>query len=335
MNALVGTTGRTALVWRKWNVFILLLAPIILLFIANPVFRQPGNLFNLWQQSSIIGVLAVGETMVVILGGFDLSVGAVSAVAGVLCYQMFSVGGGAGIAVAGIVGSLIACAIIGALNGLLVTKVRIGPLIATLGMLSLARGFVLVISGGRLVYAEGIGYSLSDLLQGAVLGMPVSGIIFIILAAGVGYLLRGTIYGQYVFAIGGNEKAAVLAGIPVTVVKVITYTACSVLAGVGGILLASRTASALPNAGVNYELQAITAAVIGGASLGGGKGSVTGTVLGVFLLSAIGNGLNLYNVSPFWQTGVTGAILLLAVGSSTADFSKLRLLGAKSPSVSR
>jgi ribose/xylose/arabinose/galactoside ABC-type transport system permease subunit len=330
VGTLIGRTSRTTLLWKKWNVFILLLAPIVLLFIANPVFRQPGNLFNLWQQSSIIGVLAVGETMVVILGGFDLSVGAVAAVAGVLCYLIFGVGGGIFVAALGVVGSLAACAIIGALNGLLITKVKISPLIATLGMLSLARGLVLVVSSGRLVYAQGVGYSLADLLQGAVFGMPISGIIFILMAVAVGYLLRGTIYGQYVFAIGGNEKAALLAGIPVTTVKIITYAACSILAGIGGILLASRTASALPNAGVNYELQAITAAVIGGASLGGGKGSITGTALGVLLLGAIGNGLNLYNVSPFWQTGVTGAILLLAVGSSTADFSNLRFPGRSS-----
>jgi ribose/xylose/arabinose/galactoside ABC-type transport system permease subunit len=313
--------------WRKWSVFILLLAPIVFLFIANPVFRQPGNLFNLWQQSSIIGTLAVGQTVVIILGGFDLSVGAVAAAAGVLCYLIFNAGNGPLIVTLGIFGSLLACAAIGAANGVLVTKINITPLIATLGMLSLVRGFVLVISGGRLVYAEGVGYSLSDFLQGSVLGMPVSGVIFIILALLIGYILRGTILGQYVFAIGGNERAATLSGIPVTTVKIIAYSTCGALAGIGGILLASRTASALPDAGTDYELQAITAAVIGGANLGGGKGSITGTVLGVFLLTAIGNGLNLYNVSPFWQTGVTGAILLLAVGFSSADFKKLGLTG--------
>ena len=302
--------------WQRWGIFIILAAPIAILLAVNPVFRRPGNLFNLWQQSSIIGVLAVGQTIVIILGGFDLSVGAVAALAGVICYLIFGFGGGVEIVALGILGGLAACALVGVINGLLVTRIRITPLIATLGALSLVRGFVLIVSDGQLVYAEGIAYDLAEFLQGSFLGMPVAGLIFMVLAVIAWILLRFTVFGQFVFAIGGNERAALLAGIPVSKVKIIAYALCSVMAGIGGILLASRTASALPNSGVNYELQAITAAVIGGASLGGGKGSVAGTVLGVLLLTAIGNGLNLYNVSPFWQTGVTGAILLIAVAFS-------------------
>ena len=302
--------------WKTSGLFIILLTPIALLFVANPVFRQPGNLFNLWQQSSIIGLLAIGQTLVIILGGFDLSIGAVAALSGVVCYLAFAamdspLGVGFGLGSA-----LVACAIVGIINGILITKLRISPLIATLGTLSLVRGFVLVTSDGRLVYAEGYGYAISEVLQGSVLYMPVAGLVFFVMAAVLAIVLRRTVYGQYVYAIGGNEKAALLAGLPVDRIKIATYAICSVLAGLGGILLASRTASALPNAGINYELQAITAAVIGGASLGGGKGSILGTVIGVLLLTAIGNGLNLYNVSAFWQTAVTGAILLLAVGIS-------------------
>ena len=309
------TSGFKAL-WQRWGIFFILAAPIAILLAINPVFRQPGNLFNLWQQSSIIGVLAVGQTIVIILGGFDLSVGAVAALAGVVCYLIFGYGGGIEILAAGMLGGLAACIVVGVINGLLVTKVKITPLIATLGALSLVRGFVLIVSDGQLVYAEGIAYDFAEFLQGSILGMPVAGLIFLVLAIVAWVLLRFTVFGQFVFAIGGNEKAALLAGIPVSKVKIIAYAICSVTAGIGGILLASRTASALPNAGVNYELQAITAAVIGGATLGGGKGSIAGTVLGVLLLTAIGNGLNLYNVSPFWQTGVTGAILLIAVAFS-------------------
>ena len=304
--------------WQRWGIFAVLVVPVAVLLVANPVFRQSGNLFNLWQQSSIIGVLAIGETLAIILGGFDLSVGAVAALAGVLAYLSFGLGDSAAVVVLGIGGALAACAIIGCLNGLLITVANITPLIATLGMLSLVRGFVLVVSNGQLVYAEGQGYTVADVMQGAILGMPVAGLIFAAFAVLAAVLLRGTIYGQYVYAIGGNERAAALAGIPVARVKIITYAACAFMAGVGGILLAARTASALPNAGINYELQAITAAVIGGASLSGGKGSVIGTVLGVVLLTAIGNALNLYDISPFLQTGVTGGILLLAVGFSSA-----------------
>jgi putative xylitol transport system permease protein len=326
--ATMAQSGNTSLRdhWQRWGIFLILAAPIVLLLAVNPVFRQPGNLFNLWQQSSIIGVLAVGQTMVISLGGFDLSVGAVAALAGVVCYMAFSYSAGGEMVVVGIIGGLAACAVVGTINGLLVTKLKITPLIATLGALSLVRGFVLIVSNGQLVYADGAGYDLSEFLQGSLAGMPVAGLIFIALAILTWYLLRFTVFGQFVFAIGGNEKAATLAGIPVTKVKIVAYSLCSVLAGVGGILLASRTASALPNAGINYELQAITAAVIGGASLGGGKGSIAGSVLGVILLTAIGNGLNLYNVSPFWQTGVTGAILLLAVGFSNFSDGSLRKL---------
>ncbi len=310
--------SRLADAWRSCGLYAVLLTPIVLLFAFNPVFRQPGNLFNLWQQSSIIGLLAVGQTLVIILGGFDLSVGAVAALAGVLCYLAFGLSDAPAMIAAGIVFSIVACALVGVVNGLLVTKLRITPLIATLGVLSLVRGFVLVISDGRLVYAEGYGYSLAEFLQGSFLGMPVAGLLFFVMAGLLWFLLRGTVFGQCIFAVGGNEKAALLAGLPVNKIKIATYALCSVLAGIGGIVLAARTASALPNAGVNYELQAITAAVIGGATLGGGRGSIPGTVIGVLLLTAIGNGLNLYNISAFWQTAVTGAILLIAVGVSMA-----------------
>lgn len=302
--------------WRRWGIFFVLAAPVMGLLAINPTFRQYGNLFNVWQQSSIIGVIAIGQTLVIILGGFDLSVGAVAALAGVLSYMIFAMGDGYVMVTFGLTGAILASALVGVLNGILVTRFRITPLIATLGMLSLARGAVLIMSDGRLIYAEGAGFDLSIMLQASILGMPVAGLIFFGFAALIGLLLRRTLFGQYVYAIGGNERAATLAAIPVTKVKVMTYALCSIMAGIGGILLASRTASALPNAGTNYELQAITAAVIGGTALGGGKGSIFGTVLGVILLTAIGNALNLYNVSPFWQTGVTGAILLLAVGFS-------------------
>jgi inositol transport system permease protein len=307
----------TMIPWRRWSIFIVLAAPVLALALLNPVFRQPGNLFNLWQQASIIGILAVGQTMVIVLGGFDLSVGAVAALAGVVCFLGFGLGDGYLPVLAGLAGAIGVCALVGLVNGALITKLKMTPLIATLGVLSLARGAVLVISNGQAIYAEqGVGYDFANALQSSFLGMPVSGLLFLAVAALGLLLLRVTIYGQFVYAIGGNEKAAVLAGIPVGRIKMITYCFCSAAAGLGGIVLASRTASALPSAGVNYELQAITAVVIGGAKLSGGKGSVFGTVLGVLLLTAIGNALNLYNISPFWQTGVTGAILILAVGIS-------------------
>jgi ribose/xylose/arabinose/galactoside ABC-type transport system permease subunit len=303
--------------WRRWSIFIVLAMPILMLAVFNPVFRQPGNLYNLWQQASIIGILAVGQTLVIILGGFDLSVGAVAALAGVICFIGFGTGDGYLAVGTGLAAALAVCGAVGAINGALVTKLKMTPLIATLGVLSLSRGAVLIVSDGQAIYAvEGTGYDFANFLQSSLWGMPVSGLLFL-LVAGIGIvLLRLTVYGQFVLAVGGNEKAAILAGIPVTKVKIITYCFCSLAAGLGGILLASRTASALPNAGVNYELQAITAVVIGGAKLSGGKGSVTGTVLGVLLLTALGNALNLYSISPFWQTGVTGAILIIAVGIS-------------------
>jgi len=302
--------------WNKYSLYMILLVPIAILLAINPIFRQGDNLLNLWQQASIIGLLAIGQTIVIIQGGFDLSVGAVAAFTGVLCYLIMGSTDNVIIMVLGLIVSVFLAAVIGLLNGVIVAKLRITPFIATLGMLSLVRGAVLIISDGHLVYAEGMGYKVAEFFQSNFFGMPISGLVFFASAILVTFILRKTVYGHFVYAIGGNERAASLAGIPVTKVKIISYALCSALAGLGGILLASRTASALPNAAINYELQAITAAVIGGAALAGGKGSIAGTVVGVILLTAIGNALNLYNVSPFWQTGVTGAILLLAVGFS-------------------
>ncbi|SFO38456.1 ABC transporter permease [Actinomadura madurae] len=311
-------TGRAALRWLAgtWDRFgsgIILVLPALFLVMANPQFRDGENLINVLQQASIIGVIAIGQTMVLILGGFDLSVGAVAAMAGVATYLFFGADPSPGAIVGGIAGGLLLGALIGSANGFMIAKVRINPLIATLGAMSLVRGLVLIVSDGKLVYAQGSAAGFANLVQGRVLGVPVSGLIFLLVTVAGWGVLRLTAFGQSVYAIGGSERAALLSGIKVARIKVITYAACGLLAAVGGLMLATRTASALPNAATNYELQVITAAVIGGCSLKGGKGSIWGTVLGVLMLAVIANGLDLYGVSVFWQTAVTGVVLLIAV----------------------
>jgi ribose/xylose/arabinose/galactoside ABC-type transport system permease subunit len=315
--ALATSRARIAQLWTRFGVGLVLVLPALFMAVSNSDFRNWENLVNVLQQASIIGVIAVGMTVVLITGGFDLSVGAVAAMAGVVAFMLFGDNPATITIILGLAGGLGAGVVAGVGNGLLIAKVKINPLIATLGTLSLLRGLILIMSDGKLVYAEGRAIDFSDVVQSKVLGIPVAGLVFLGAATIVSALLRLTTFGQSVYAIGGSERAAVLSGIAVDRVKMLTYALCGVLAAVAGLILASRTASALPNAAVNYELQAITAAVIGGARLGGGKGSVWGTVLGVLMLAVIANGLDLYGVSAFWQSAVTGVVLLVAVTLST------------------
>ena len=314
--------------WTRFGLPIVLLLPFLFMMLTNETFRRPDNLLSVLQQASIIGIIAVGQTAVLILGGFDLSVGSVAALSGVIALLIFGSNGSLGLITLGILVGVAVGALSGSVNGTLISWLRINPLIATLGMLTLIRGLVLVITGGELVYAQGGASRFTVLALGTILSMPVPAVIFFVVVLFMWGLLRLTTFGQYIFAIGSSEAAATLSGIPVRRTKLITYILCALLAGLAGIILAARTGSALPTAAETYELQAISAAVIGGVRLNGGKGSVWGTVLGVLMLAVVANGLNLYGVSPFWQPVVTGAILLIAVALYGVGGGRERTVGA-------
>jgi putative xylitol transport system permease protein len=289
-----------------------LLVPALLLLIVDERFRSLANLSNVLAQSSIVGIDAIGMTIVIVSGGFDLSVGAIGALSGLAAVLGFGQGEavqmGFGVGVA--IGSGI---LIGFLNGYVISRLAVNPLIATLAMASIVRGIVLIASEGTIYRAQGQASSITYLALGRWHMFPIAGLFFIASIVFGWFILKKMRFGHYVYAIGGSESAAMLAGVPVTRVVTTCYAISGGFSGLAGLLLLARTGTALTNAGAGLELEAITAAVIGGARLGGGKGAVEGTVLGVILLSVIRNGLNLNGVSPFWQPFIIGCILLSTV----------------------
>lgn len=292
------------------NVILFFVILFVALGIFSPNFLDLFNLVNLTRQISLYAIIAVGETLVMTLGGIDLSVGSVLALAGVLS-AIFRLSLG-NLAIVMAIGVGVAC---GLANGFLVSKLRINPFIVTLGMLNIARGIVLVITKGfPIPIYEG---SIITLGQGSFFSVPY---LFLFML-GVGilgiFLLGRTTYGNYVKAIGSNESAAWAMGIDVQRIKITTYTISGLLSGLAGVLLAGRLSAGQANAGIGWELDVIAAVIIGGTSLAGGEGSVLGTLFGAALLGIIRNGLVLFGVSMYWQTIVIGLILVGGVALGT------------------
>lgn len=292
------------------------LAPLLFLLLISGFlsattesFLTTQNILTILLQISVIGIVAVGQTMVMITAGIDLSVGSVVGLSGVVAsLLMASLGWPVPVAVLGGVGAGV---VAGGVNGLLVTGLKIPPFIATLGMMSIARGAALLLSGGVAVHGAPPGFDW--LGNGTVLGIPVPVVILALVVAGVGVVLNKTTLGRHAFAIGSNEETARMSGVNVSKELVKVYTLCAGLAGLGGVILASRTTIGSPTAGQMYELDAIAACVIGGTSLFGGVGSVSGAVIGAGLMGLIRNGSNLLGVSSFWQRIVIGVIICIAV----------------------
>lgn len=279
----------------------------VAMFIATPDFLTTRNLLNIGVQAAVVAILAFGMTYVIVAAGIDLSVGSVAALSAV----------GAGWIVAsgmpGVLG-LIAGPLVGLLaglvSGLAVAYGKLPSFIATLAMLSVARGLTLVISGGRPI-------SMPDQINwlGGRLGpVPTPIIVMLVMFAVTSFVLNRTVFGRSLYAIGGNEEAARLSGLPVKRLTATVFALSGLYAGMAGMVLAGRLGSAQPQAASGYELDAIAAVVIGGASLAGGQGRATGTLIGALVLAVIRNGLNLLNVSSFWQQVVIGLVIALAVG---------------------
>ena len=278
--------------------------------LLSPYFFSISNLVNLGQTVAIVGIVAIGMTMVIISGGIDLSVGSVAALAGVVTSFVWT-GSGLPLAISAILGVL-SGALVGALNGFFITRIKINPLITTLAMFSIIRGLAFVISNGQTNQINNDAFKF--LGRGAIAGVPVSLVIMILLYLFFGYVLRSTQFGRAIFAIGGSAEASRLAGIPINRTLMRVYVICGLLAGFGGILTASQLALSAPRAATGLELSVIAAVVLGGTSLSGGKGSLLGTLLGVLILRILDNGLILLNVSSFYQEVASGLVLLLAVG---------------------
>jgi len=293
---------------RRFGIVLALVLVGAMLAAATPNFLTTANLINVARQISLNGILAVGVTFVLLTGGVDLSLGSVVALAGVIAAG-FAHPGDYPVAVAVLMGILAGTAC-GAANGLVITRGRVAPFIVTLGMMTVARGLALVASGGKPV--SNMSPHLTR-LAGDILGLPIPVLILAAVSAASWAFLANTRLGRYVYAVGGNEHAARAAGISVNRVKLFAYTLCGALAGLAGVVLAARITTGQPNAAVAYELDAIAAVVIGGTSLSGGVGGVGGTLLGVLLMGVINNGLDLLNVSSYYQQIVKGVIIVGAV----------------------
>lgn len=293
---------------QRFGIVIALVLIGAMLTAATPNFLTVANLINVARQISLNGILAVGVTFVLLTGGVDLSLGSVAALAGVVAAS-FAHPGDYPVVVPILMGILAGTAC-GATNGLLVTRGSVAPFIVTLGMMTVARGLALVVSGGMPV--SNMSPELTR-LAGDILGLPIPVLILAAVSLAAWAFLANTRLGRYVYAVGGNENAARAAGINVNRVKMFAYTLCGGLAGLAGVVLAARTTTGQPNAAVAYELDAIAAVVIGGTSLSGGVGGISGTLLGALLMGIINNGLDLLNVSSYYQQIVKGVIIVGAV----------------------
>lgn len=293
----------------KYGILIALLVICVILSIATPYFFTVQNLVIVLRQVSVNGILAIGVTFVIIAGGIDLSLGSVVALTGVVAAS-FAHPGAYPLIIPLLIG-LLTGALVGVINGLTITIGRVAPFIVTLGMMTMARGLALVWSDGRPV--TNLSPAFNFIGGGDVLYIPVPILLFVLVIIVAYILLNYTTTGRYIYAVGGNEQAARASGIRVNAVKMFAYIMCSGLAALAGIVLASRITTGQPNAGVAYELDAIAAVVIGGTSLLGGRGTVMGTVIGVLIIGVINNGLDLLNVSSYYQQIIKGVIIIGAV----------------------
>ncbi|GLU31417.1 ABC transporter permease [Trinickia caryophylli] len=302
---------------QKVLAFASLVVLIVFFGFASPQFLQVDNLVSILQATAVNGVLAIASTFVIITGGIDLSVGTLMTFCAVMTGVVLTNWGMP--LYLGVLAALGFGALCGSISGFLIAKLRIPPFIATLGMMMLLKGLSLVISGTRPIYfndTPGFTSISQDSLIGNLipsLPIPNSVLILFVLAVLAAVALNKTLFGRYTFALGSNEEAVRLSGVAVDAWKIAVYTVGGAICGIAGLLIASRLNSAQPALGQGYELDAIAAVVIGGTSLSGGTGTITGTMIGAFIMSVLVNGLRVMSVDQEWQIVVTGVIIIAAV----------------------
>jgi ribose transport system permease protein len=311
--------SKYAAFFARFRSLLALALMVLALSLLSDHFLTADNGWNILRQISVNLCLSIGMTLVILSGGIDLSVGAILALAGAVAAGLLK--NGIGIPALDValkfttMGAILAGLIVGGglgwANGFAITRFQLPPFVATLGMLSIARGLTMLWTGGFPL--TGLGDDFGSLGTGAFLGMPMPVWIMLALTAVFVVVTKRTRFGRHLYAVGGNERAARLTGLNVGRIKIAVYTLAGALAGVAGLIVTARLDSAQPNAGLGYELDSIAAVVIGGTSLSGGRGSVAGTVLGCLIIGVLNNGLFLLNVSPFWQQVVKGLVILLAV----------------------
>ena len=297
--------------------FSALLAMIVVFSLLSPNFGTFGNAVGILLATSVNGILALGVTFVIISGGIDLSIGTVMTLGAVMT-GVFVTNMGLPLPV-GIVGGVLTGGLMGLLNGILIARFRIPPFIATLGTMQIARGLALVTANLAPIYfndtPEFNKGAMGSAVGSVVPGFDIPNVVLVFFGAAIiaAFVLGRTILGRYTFALGSNEEATRLSGVPVTRWKCAVYVVSGLFAGLAGVVIAARLNSAQPSLGVGYELDSIAAAVIGGTSLSGGEGTILGTVIGAFIISTLTNGLRILSVPQEWQTVVTGAIVIIAV----------------------
>jgi erythritol transport system permease protein len=306
---------------------LLALAVLVVVFsVLSPSFLTSGNLVILAKHVALNALLAIGMTFVILTGGIDLSVGSVAGLAGMVAGALLHeglvlrpLGVVVYFTVPVVVGIALALSLlVGLVNGLLVARLRVAPFIATLGMLYVARGCALLISGGATFpslagQADLANTGFETLGAGVLLGIPMPIVVMVLFALCAAFLSTQTPFGRHVYAIGGSERAAELSGVAVGRVKAATYMLSALCAGTVGLIVASQLMAAHPATGETFELNAIAAVVLGGTSLAGGRGSIGGTLLGAFVIGVLSDGLILLGVSEFWQIVVKGVVIVLAV----------------------
>lgn len=314
---------------RKYAIVLIFIAMFIAMALLTDAFLSPRNLLNIVRQISVVGLIAIGVTMVIITTGIDLSSGSVLALSAVIVASLAQQPDWHDAKFPGlqlpvlvpILVSLIVGAACGWVNGALIAGFRIPPFIATLGMMTVARGFALIYSNRPV---SGLTDNFNYIGQGEIfkvmpvpnqpdMGIPIPILILLGVAIAAHIMLNNTRFGRHIYAIGGNEQAARISGLNVGRIKIGVYTIAGILSGLSGLVLTSRIGSGQAGLGVGYELDAIAAAVIGGTSLSGGIGTIWGTMVGALIIGVLNNGLDLLNVSAYWQTIVKGSIIVAAV----------------------
>jgi ribose transport system permease protein len=315
------TRGRTAFLRSDATQKILAFAGLFVLIVgfslASPNFFQFSNIVGILLATAVNGVLALGVTYVIITAGIDLSIGTVMTFSAVMTgvfitYWHLPVP-------LGILGGLATGALAGSINGVVISKMKLPPFIATLGMMMVCKGLSLVVSGTKPIYFNDTpvfrNLAMGSILGAIIPGLEVPNAVLILFGAAIvaSLILSKTVLGRYTFALGSNEEATRLSGVNTDRWKITVYTLCGAFAGLAGVIIAARLNSAQPALGAGYELDAIAAAVIGGTSLSGGEGTILGTIIGAFIMSVLTNGLRILSVPEEWQIVVTGCILILAV----------------------
>lgn len=292
----------------RYGMVIACLLLFVVLLIVSPDFRATGNLVNILQQNSLMGIVACGMLLMIIVGGFDLSVGAVGAASSVVTAVVIVHAG----VIAGVATGVALGVVAGTANGLIISKLAVNPFVATLGTQSVITGILYVATQTNPV--GGVPLSFTNLGLGRIYGIPIDLLVFAGIALIVTTVLRKTRYGAHVYAVGGNKEAARRAGVAVDRTLIATYAVGGMLAAVGGIVLLGQTALAQPDSATSWPLTAIAAVVVGGVPLTGGYGGIGNAVLGTLLLGVVADALTILNASPYWQPAITGLIILGAVG---------------------